>query len=97
MAKKTLINAIINLLNQSFQDDNRVTLSNDIEKQIIQTFEKLANATMKLTDVNEQIIDLCLNNIQKEKKMSIEYRKILLVRIKTLGDLHKKILVQFVK
>lgn len=68
MAKKTLINAIINLLNQSFQDDNRVTLSNDIEKQIIQTFEKLANATMKLTDVNEQIIDLCLNNIQKEKE-----------------------------
>lgn len=68
MAKKTLINAIINLLNQSFQDDNRVTLSNDIEKRIIQTFKKLANATMKLTDVNEQIIDLCLNNIQKEKE-----------------------------
>ena len=68
MAKKSIINAIMELLNESFKDDFRVNVSNNIEKEIIDTFEKLAHTNMKLTDVNEKIIDLCLNNIKKEKE-----------------------------
>lgn len=68
MAKKSIINAIMELLNESFKDDFRINMSNNIEKEIIDTFEKLANTNMKLTDVNEKIIDLCLNNIKKEKE-----------------------------